>query len=255
MQNKIVWGWVAFWVNYWIIGSLLPVVDVKTRGTAEITKFDLVTNLMLNMAVTLFLFVPLASSFPVLWQRQGDWYDYPAMFVIMFVLSEGVNYHVHRAIHHPALYFMHKAHHSYLQAEPLGAVFVSWHEMLIENPLLVLIAYRWFNMSVFEIVALSLFYSNNSLGTHSGITRSIKPTNWFNKLIIAAMDDKFHAVHHHSFNYNFGQCGLLDVVYGTYMPPTEAMKKVVKDTMKSDREIDARKLDTFSDREATKASS
>lgn len=231
MQNKIVWGWVVFWINYWVVGSLLPIADVKTVSKVEITKFDLVTNLILNMAVTFFLFVPLASSYSVVWQRQGYWFDYPVMFVIMFVLSEGVNYCIHRLLHHPSLYFMHKAHHSYIQAEPLGAVYVSWHEMLVENPLLVMIAYQWFNMSITEIVLLSLFYSNNSLGTHSGITRSIKPTNWLNKAIIASFDDKFHAVHHYSGAHNFGQCGLLDVVFGTFKSPSEGMKEVFKATM------------------------
>lgn len=226
--NSLHLGWISFWALYWGLACALPSPKDVIRNPGEYNKKKLYTSLFSNMGVTLawaYLFqhyVP--CSIPT---RSFAWEEYLYIYFRLWVASELANFGTHWIMHRPSLYFSHKAHHAYIHASPLAGVYVSWHEMLVENPLLVFMFYRYHNMTPVEVVFFSSFYAYNAVRTHSGVSQTMKPTSLWNRFVIWIMDDRFHAVHHRRGDVNYGFTGLLDWMCGTYVDPGSEYDKIM----------------------------
>ena len=222
--NDLHFAWAAFWLNYWITGSLYPKVQSKTIKDAEISKKALFLNLAQNMLLT-FSWTFVFNLLPTLYARSNTWIEYVGLYIFLFILSEGVNYYVHRLLHHPRLYFIHKDHHKYIHSEPLAGLYVSRREMIIQSPLLVMMIYKLIGFRRIEMIVWSLFYSMHSLNSHSGVAQGVHDHSFLSEIICFVFDDSFHASHHCLGKVNFGFWGIFDLLHGTYRDPARVIRK------------------------------
>jgi sterol desaturase/sphingolipid hydroxylase (fatty acid hydroxylase superfamily) len=134
-------------------------------------------NLLCHKGVT-FLWAFLFDKIPSTIIRTNTWVNFLGIYTFLFLLTDISVYVTHRVLHTRWFYKEHKTHHTYIHAEPLGAIYESKFEMLVGSPLLSMIVYRNLAMSTVEIITMSVIYALNSLRIHSGVSWSVSITDW-----------------------------------------------------------------------------
>lgn len=123
------------------------------------------------------------------------------VFTILWMfITEAMAYIIHRGIHHPKLYKIHKMHHKYVLTRPMYAQYLSIFELFLHI----------IPVSTFPFIILSpvnifvVIYLSHLLVFYNTISHMKYKNN----------DDR-HALHHISFNKNYGNISLFDRLMGT----------------------------------------
>lgn len=212
--NNLHLGWVSFWVTYWV-SSLFIFPKVEPETNPELSRSTLYKNLLTHKVIS-FFWAFLFDKVPAVITRNNAWSQFLGIYAYIFVLSDVSVYAIHRLLHTKWFYGSHKTHHTYIHAEPVGAIYESKFEMLVGSPLLNMIVFRNLAMSTTEIVVMSAIFSFNSLRIHSGVAWSITGNDWLSTAKKWIFDDSFHAAHHIKRKCNYGLSGLTDWIFGTY---------------------------------------
>ena len=120
-----------------------------------------------------------------------------SQWICMVLWEDFIFYHVHRLLHLPTFYNLHKLHHSWIEPVPWEAMYASVPENILANFFPMFIAPLIVGLNIYYLmvwVALSTFAS---LISHSNIIGD------------------HHTLHHKHFNVNYGVLGIFDKIYGT----------------------------------------
>lgn len=154
-------------------------------------------------------------------------------FALYFVLFDAYFYFLHRAMHHPKVYWVHKIHHRSFAPEPLTAFSFHPIEGLITGGFMLVMVF------VFQVHGVSLalivaFGVTNSVLIHSGY--DLFPRWWYrNKLTGWFLTPMFHDKHHSKVVYNFGGFTTVwDRVFGTVAPGYDEFARLGADASNDD---------------------
>lgn len=222
-MNILYQGWLAHWLTYFIFSAMLPsskTIISSTRSTANMTINKLYLNLLTNICFTASI-IPFISKLPVLIDNVNE-SILATMFryTILILLSEITLYYGHRLLHFKYFYEWHKDHHAYTKPCAIAALYVSIQEMIMLNPLWIMIIYRIFDYSQLEIIIISILLSMNIVKDHSGIDfNNSLPFIFRNKIIKFFLDNDYHDLHHRYLNVNYGNFQFLDYFHNTLRHP------------------------------------
>mgnify|MGYP006076505665 CR=1 FL=1 len=124
--------------------------------------------------------------------NKGELYQW--MFMLLW--EEIIFYHVHRILHHPKLYHIHKLHHTWTRPVPWEALYSSIPENIIINFFPVLSAPYIVSLNIYYLYIWVALATITSVISHSNFNMS-------------------HTAHHKYFNVNFGTTRFFDIIYGT----------------------------------------
>lgn len=125
-------------------------------------------------------------------------------FVFGLLAREISFYYVHRALHHPSIYFyIHKMHHKYITPVSFAAEYAHPVEHLFANVLPVTLPLYLKGAHFLSIMIFGVFELWEAAADHSGYD--------FLKLPPAEL----HDLHHEKFRVNYGTIGLMDWIHGT----------------------------------------
>lgn len=119
-------------------------------------------------------------------------------WLFMFLWEDIVFYHVHRILHYPRFYHLHKLHHSWEKPVPWVALYSSIPENIFSNFFPVLSAPIMVNLNIYYFLVWVAISTFSSLISHSNFKNA-------------------HTLHHRHFNVNYGATKLFDYIYGTAM--------------------------------------
>jgi len=128
---------------------------------------------------------------------------------LFLVFTDSLIYWIHRGLHHPLLYFIHKLHHRYKETTPYSAF--SFHPLDGWSQGL---PYHLFVL-VFPMHNLLYFFSVFVVGLWTMNIHDRVTFDWW-----GVNGAAHHTIHHTKFNYNYGQYFTVwDRICGTYMDP------------------------------------
>jgi sterol desaturase/sphingolipid hydroxylase (fatty acid hydroxylase superfamily) len=216
-------AWIAHWLTYFIFSSMLQsskTIISSTRSSANMTTSKLYINLLTNICFTA-LIIPFISRLPILIETVNESILFTILrYMLLLLVSEITLYYGHRLLHFNYFYEWHKDHHAYIKPCAIAALYVSIPEMIMLNPLWIMIIYRLFDYSQLEIIIISILLSMNIVKDHSGINFNdcIHPI-FRNKIITFFLDNDYHELHHRYLNVNYGNFQFLDYLHNTLRHP------------------------------------
>jgi len=212
--------------GFWGIGTLfaLPALFKVEEWKIQLNKKVDSAALVRAMPLILFNFL-LGSVFgpivlcTLLPESSFDWNVVPSTStlvrdaVVWLLVDEVMTFYVHRWLHENKIAYaaIHKLHHTWTPPVSYVAIYCNPIELLIQgiSPLLagpILCGSHVSAIGIFFFLGLV-----HTTAVHSGY--------WF------CDDNGMHDEHHHKFNVNFGQIGVMDSWYGTYRLPSGATQR------------------------------
>jgi len=172
-------------------------------------------GLVVNWGVTVVAWYLWREGVVVLRRDAGwrAWLDAPILVLIM----DAAMYVLHRVVHWPWFYPIHRLHHEYDRPRPLSLFVLHPLETLAFGGLwlLVMSAHAW------SVVGLSVYLATN-LGMGMLGHLGVEPLPaWFDRLPVLRHlgTSTFHAQHHQDVRHNFGFYTLVwDRLFGTLLP-------------------------------------
>jgi len=128
-----------------------------------------------------------------------DFYELK-QWVIMFICEDVIFYHVHRILHHPKLYYLHKLHHTWKHPIPWETLYSSIPENILINFFPVLTAPLIVQLNIYYLFVWVAIATLIGVITHSNYSMP-------------------HTIHHTHFTVNYGATRFFDILYGTYKAP------------------------------------
>lgn len=142
------------------------------------------------------------SSWTILWQ-----------FFFCLILEEVFFYVVHRSLHHPKLYFLHKKHHEYKATIASAFVYSSATEHLtnaMASGLFYTLLSRVYPVHIFTVIVWLTFRMIESEDGHSGYDWPWAISNW----IPFSSGGNYHFFHH---SKNVGNYGAIIHIFDTFL--------------------------------------
>lgn len=157
-----------------------------------------------------------ATAASLLWLLPAESFDWSALpgvgrllrdIVVWLLVEEVMFFYVHRWLHeNKSLYAaIHKLHHTWTAPVSLVAIYCHPFEHIVSNIVPLLAGPLLCGSHVAAILVYLLLGLVHTTAVHSGY--------WF------CDDHGMHDEHHAKFNVNYGVCGLMDSLYGTYRLP------------------------------------
>jgi len=170
-------------------------------------------SLFIMSGLTQVLEIPLLLGYGRIYHSLSDYgVLYLPLSLILFVLfSDSLIYWLHRWLHHPKLYFLHKLHHRYKETTPFSAF--SFHPI---DGWIQSLPYHFFPMlfPMHHVLYQVLLFGVGlwTINIHDRVT-----FNWW-----GVNGAAHHTFHHTKFNFNYGQYFTFwDRVFKTYMEPMD----------------------------------
>jgi Delta7-sterol 5-desaturase len=177
------------------------------------------TTVLLNWLVTFLGWVLWRRGIIVI-RRDTGWYAWLDVLVLLMLMDFAM-YVLHRIVHLPWFYAVHRLHHSYDRPRPLDLFVLHPLENLSFGLLwlAVVVAHPWsiLGMSVY----LTINLASGTLG-HLGVEPF---PHWFigTPVLRQVGTSTFHAQHHREIHHNFGFYTLIwDRLFGTLVPGYDA---------------------------------
>ena len=185
----IFYGWLSFWINYWIVGSLL-LGDSKAKEItpSQSVNYVVFRNMMLSLPYGCILYL-LTPKFDISYSL--------IRFLLSILVMDAWFYGIHRLLHTEYLYQYHKQHHEFTYTYPLVAVYCSVFEALICDVTAFSLGPIMFKMNSWEMILFTAVSAWHVLLLHS-------------------IFDYNHRLHHKHYKYNFSICSIMDIMFNTY---------------------------------------
>ena len=223
----------AYWYHHWLATTVYADVpwfsEEGTKRVAPKSLLELVpkwlgTNFIVMVAGTLLEYFALTSEKPSF----KPW-DFPAKFAITRLTVDLVFYAAHRALHTPALYWIHKKHHEHVACHPVSTnLQFSLLDLFIEGfaPVFISLAaleafgFQVADMDVHLLFGYMLYYET---GTHAGkelpTVSYCPPLSLFTRLLGFERNNvRVHSDHHRLpgvKSANYGITTWVDQAMGT----------------------------------------
>jgi len=148
-------------------------------------------------------------------------------FAALFLWVEVIYYFLHRAMHLPRFFFIHKRHHQALVAQPLTFLCFSWQERLVHSLLAggtAMLVSQFLPLPIEGTIAYSVTFVLLDLLGH--LNTEVFPAwfgrSWIGKFIYTPT---FHALHHARFRGHYGLfTTFMDRLFGTWFPDYERVQ-------------------------------
>ncbi|WP_406694852.1 sterol desaturase family protein [Singulisphaera sp. Ch08] len=176
-------------------------------------------GIVVNWLITIAAWLLWRHGFVVIRRDTGwrAWLDVPILVLVMDLAM----YLLHRVVHHPWLFPIHRLHHDYDRPRPLSLFVLNPLETLGFGTLwlIVIVLYpsSWLGLST---------YLGINLGTGMMGHLGVEPfPGWWSRVPVLRQvgTSTFHAQHHQDVHHNFGFYTLIwDRLFGTLLPTYDA---------------------------------